>query len=106
MTAATVNTTTTVTAGEGGLGAYIAFGVSMAATCQNGADITEATLNDMVQRGWFGAKTDPYSAGMEHLRAAKEEFKRGEEVLRASLGITEQYANNVGAGDRESVTNV
>lgn len=106
MTAAIENTTTTVTAGEGGLGAYIDFCEDMAKTCDNGVNIAETTLNDMNAHGWFGEKTVHIEGARDKLAAARDSFRDGEAALRAALSITEQYGVNPGAGDRESVTNV
>lgn len=106
MTAAIANTTTTVVAGEGGLGAYMTFCDSMAETCDNGVNIAEATLNDMYNRGWFGEKTVDVEGARDKLAAARDGFKDAKAALEKTLSVTEAYGVNVGAGDRESVTNV
>jgi len=105
MTAA-VQKTTTVTAGEGGLGPYIAFCESMAATCENGLGIVETTLGDMYSRGWGGDKTRDIEAARDQLSGAQQKFNDAAAELERAKGIAEQYAANPGAGDRESVTNV
>lgn len=100
------DTTTTVTVGEGGLGAYIGFADNMANTCQQGFDVCETTLADMQIHGWGGEKTAGLERAQESLANARMYFRQMEEDLKAALSITEQYAANPGAGDRESVTNV
>lgn len=105
MTAA-VQKTTTVTAGEGGLGPYIEFCKSMAATCENGLGIVETTLSDMYGRGWFGEKTADIEAGRDNLSSAKQSFEQAVAALEKTKAVSEAYAANEGAGDRESVTNV
>jgi len=106
MTAAIANTTTTVTAGEGGLGPYIKFCESMSATCENGLAIVETTLNDMYGRGWGGEKTQGIESARDQLGSAKQAFVEAAAELEKAKGIAEQYAANPGAGDKESVTNV
>lgn len=107
MTTAIANTTTTVTAGEGGLGAYIKFCEAMAKTCENGIEIVETTLNDMQgNHGWFGEKTDGIVAARDQLAGARDKFNENKAALERALAVTEAYGVNVGAGDRESVTNV
>lgn len=106
MTAAIANTTTTVTVGEGGLGAYMGFCDDMASTCENGIGVAETTLADMTQHGWGGEKTEHIIAARDQLAAARDSFKQAKDALQNALGITEQYTVNPGAGDRESVTNI
>lgn len=105
MTAAIANTTTTVTAGEGGLGPYIGFCDSMAATCENGIGIAETTLADMGSHGWGGEKTEHIQTARDQLAAARDSFQQAKATLENALGIADQYDANPGAGDRESVTN-
>jgi len=100
------DTTTTVNVGEGGLGAYIIFADNMANTCQQGFDVCEYTLADMQAHGWGGEKTAGLERAQESLANARMYFRQMESDLRPALSITEQYAANPGAGDRESVTNV
>lgn len=101
----TTDTTTTVTVGEGGLGAYIAFAESMAATCREGFGVCETTLNDMYGRGWSGERTAGIEQGREALGAAQLAFQAAESALRASLAVAEAYDANEGTGDRESTRN-
>jgi hypothetical protein len=105
MTAAIANTTTTVTAGEGGLGPYISFCESMASTCESGLGVVEATLSDMSGRGWFGPKTVNIETGRDQLAAAQQSFMAAAAALRDAIAVAEAYDANEGAGDRESVTN-
>lgn len=105
MTAAIANTTTTVVAGEGGLGPYISFCQSMAATCENGLGIVETTLGDMYGRGWGAEKTRGIEAARDQLTAAQQAFNDAAAELQRAIGIAEQYDANPGAGDKESVTN-
>jgi hypothetical protein len=106
MTAAIANTTTTVTAGEGGLGAYIKFCDDMARTCESGFGIAEATLGDMREHGWHGEKTEHIVTAMEQINSARESFLQAKAVLEASLIVNEAYVAQPGTGDRESVTNL
>jgi hypothetical protein len=103
---ATTDATTTVTVGEGGLGAYIQFAKDMHDSCQQGFDVCEVTLADMQQHGWGGEKTADLEGAQEALANARMHFTHMEQALTQALSISEQYAANPGAGDRESVTNV
>lgn len=106
MTASIANTTTTVVAGEGGLGPYISFCGSMASTCENGLGIVDATLSDMYGRGWGGPKTKGIEAAKDQLEAARQAFIEAAAELERTKSVSDAYADNPGAGDRESVTNV
>ncbi|MBP2341087.1 hypothetical protein JOF41_007341 [Saccharothrix coeruleofusca] len=98
--------TTAVTVGEGGLGAYIQFAQGMHDACQQGFDACEVTLADMQSRGWFGEKTAGLERGQEALATARGAFTEMLEALEQAKAVAEAYAANVGAGDRESVTNL
>lgn len=108
MTAAIANTTTTVAAGEGGLGSYLAFCDGMAATCGKGAEITETTLADMraAHNDWGPEKTQDIQNAMEQIKAAQNSFLQGKAALEKSLSTADVVRADTGVGSRESLTNI
>lgn len=93
-------------AGEGGLGSYIQFAQLMAAGCEQGINLTETTIGDMVANDWGGDRVDPLRHAMEQLGAAKQAFTDAHDALQGSLNVADAYNANVGTGNKETVTNL
>ena len=109
MTAAIASaSTTTVTAGEDGLGSYIGFCRDMAATCETGAQHVESTLANMraPHNGWGPEKTRNLEIAMEQIKSAQNSFLDAQADLERSLNTADVVKADTGVGQRDSLTKI
>jgi hypothetical protein len=91
------------TAAESGLGAYLSYSNSMAASCQDGISSVESTIAALESQDWSGTPVSALKNAQEALSNAATAFNEANSAFQEALAVREQYQANTHAGTKESV---